>query len=170
MRKKLTDRQLEYKTFLLSDIWIGIRCDILLVEDYTCEICHKRYPQDQLSVHHKNYNKPWGEEEPCDLQLLCRNCHARIHGIIGKRKVTKTKKNTGKRKITKTKKNKLKNTKIVAPTKKEILVYRAFKTCGYVGAYYEMKGINLRNVTKAKAKQATEKIIKKVKLYQKEIT
>ena len=70
----MTDRQIEYRSYLTTKHWKDKRLEAL--EHYGC-ICArcKEYGND---VHHLTYERMW-EELIADLQILCRDCHEAVH-------------------------------------------------------------------------------------------
>jgi hypothetical protein len=72
------DGKQEYRKYLNSMKWAGIRAGIISSRGCRCESCGSK---EQLQVHHLRYPKVWGEEKPEDLQVLCRKCHCAAHGI-----------------------------------------------------------------------------------------
>lgn len=76
----------EYKSLLNSDYWRGYSYAIVKERDWTCEECGKKfqYQRNMLNVHHLTYhndNKPWQYDKE-ELQLLCKDCHAKRHGKL----------------------------------------------------------------------------------------
>ena len=76
----------EYKSLLNSDYWRGYSYAIVKERDWTCEVCGKKfkYQRNMLNVHHLTYhndNKPWQYDKE-ELLLLCKDCHAKIHGKL----------------------------------------------------------------------------------------
>ena len=67
-----------YQFFLGSDEWKAIRDNLFILRGKQCERCRSTY---NIQVHHLNYNKPWGQEEPEDLEILCETCHKKEHGL-----------------------------------------------------------------------------------------
>lgn len=56
--------------------------------DFTCEICRRQFPPDELEIHHVNHNQ--GDNRRANLQVVCKSCHEMIHraegGVFTKRK------------------------------------------------------------------------------------
>lgn len=79
--------KIDYYTYLKSPEWLNIRLDFITNMDYTCQRCSQRYENSLglLHVHHLHY-RSLGAEESEDLELLCKGCHAREHGITSKGK------------------------------------------------------------------------------------
>jgi len=71
-------RWLDYRTYLLSSVWLEIRQRVLARSGEQCEICGGGRLL-RVYVHHITYAAKWGQEEICDLAALCSPCHARIH-------------------------------------------------------------------------------------------
>lgn len=74
-----------YAEFLKSEFWIGLsRRKRRMVG--RCERCGgRRY----LQAHHRFYREDWFQTELGDLEVLCRRCHAKHHGISGPEKRSK---------------------------------------------------------------------------------
>lgn len=79
--------QLAYDEFLDSLYWVCLSDWIKYVAGYRCQSCRRKYgalSQGRgLNVHHKTYAHR-GFEYPDhldDLEVLCRDCHSRTHGI-----------------------------------------------------------------------------------------
>ncbi len=75
----------EYHRYLQTQIWAGKREQALERTSHTCELCgfvasEHGYTPIILNVHHLTYDR-LGYEEPKDLQVLCRPCHKKQHGI-----------------------------------------------------------------------------------------
>ena len=83
----------EHPKFLDSEAWAKIRTDIYILRKKTCEHCGGGI-RKSFQVHHINYDRYGGDEEPEDLILVHPRCHAMIHGKIKefKRKKKKRKK------------------------------------------------------------------------------
>tara|TARA_R110000803_G_C11833349_1_gene303594 strand:- start:42 stop:623 length:582 start_codon:yes stop_codon:yes gene_type:complete len=64
-----------YKDYLASPKWGVQRAKALLFAESRCQVC---YNAARLDVHHRTYRN-LGEEEPCDLIVLCRYCHHLFH-------------------------------------------------------------------------------------------
>jgi hypothetical protein len=63
----------EYLAFLNGPVWDKIRRSMLDRANYQCQRC--RAQDVILQVHHKHYRKPFGQETPEDLEVLCVTCH-----------------------------------------------------------------------------------------------
>jgi phage terminase large subunit GpA-like protein len=74
-------RNIEYAWYLSSDEWKHRSLQTKADRGHTCEHCGANA---NLEVHHLTY-KHIGAERPEDMLVLCRKCHARIHGIEGQR-------------------------------------------------------------------------------------
>jgi 5-methylcytosine-specific restriction endonuclease McrA len=71
-----------YLEFLETPYWLELAARLKAQRDWTCERCKRRRPPE-LNVHHKTY-KHLGHEDPDhldDLEVLCRECHRKEHGI-----------------------------------------------------------------------------------------
>ena len=75
---KISNRKTAYQKFMRSAKWKTIKKNLFSIRGKQCEICGNKTVQ----VHHKHYNKPWGEELPEDLIILCGKHHQKAHGII----------------------------------------------------------------------------------------
>ena len=64
-----------YENYLRSRKWAVTRALAVHRANRMCQVCGERY---YLEVHHKTY-KRLGNEEPDDLIVLCRSCHAKVH-------------------------------------------------------------------------------------------
>ena len=63
-----------YPEYLRSPAWEATREEVLERSDGKCERCQAQ----ATDVHHKNYGTV-GNEDPADLQALCRRCHKNQH-------------------------------------------------------------------------------------------
>jgi 5-methylcytosine-specific restriction endonuclease McrA len=86
-KKPRSVRREEYQKFLKSEEWAKIRADVIMLAEYKCEMCGFR--PKVFQVHHLNYDKPWGQEEPGDLACLCGRCHDKEHGKPRRRRKKK---------------------------------------------------------------------------------
>ncbi len=80
-------RYQKYRDYLKSREWSAIRADMITVRGEACEVCGSSH---HLQVHHLTYDNLFFEE-PEDLVLLCAKCHTKVHGIVNKKKHTRTK-------------------------------------------------------------------------------
>jgi RNase P subunit RPR2 len=71
-----SDRRYQYHHYLRTRRW-GRRRDEALRRQPYCTLCRKT---TRLIVHHNTYVRI-GDERPDDLVVLCRDCHAKHHGI-----------------------------------------------------------------------------------------
>ena len=71
--------KMNYDEFLQDPRWLAFRQFVFAVRGHKCEACGST---ERLQVHHVCYKTgllPW--EYTCnDVKVLCRNCHARVHG------------------------------------------------------------------------------------------
>lgn len=74
----LTKRQKEHRKFISSPEWKAIKENLFHVRGKECEVCGNK----NVQVHHKHYNKPYGEEKPEDIIILCGKHHRKAHGLI----------------------------------------------------------------------------------------
>lgn len=86
--EKLKKYKEEYRKYLLSKEWLDKRNELLKIRGNLCEICGKG---GIIHVHHLTYDRIF-KELPEDLQVLCENCHRKIH----KKEKIKNKKRLGK--------------------------------------------------------------------------
>jgi hypothetical protein len=88
MKKEMdkTDTRQWYKNYLQTDHWRELRLAKLEDSKNRCEWCKCK---TRLEVHHKRYNA--FHETFADLQVLCEDCHERIHA---KEKQKESAKNT----------------------------------------------------------------------------
>jgi Zn-finger nucleic acid-binding protein len=68
-------RRMPYQDYLKTEHWQQTRRTSLALAGGRCQLCNSPH---QLDVHHRTYERR-GEEEPGDLTVLCRSCHARFH-------------------------------------------------------------------------------------------
>lgn len=69
--------KLEYSKFLESDFWKDLTSK-KIASIGRCERCNKT---ETLQSHHKFYRDDWHETKMEDLEVLCRECHKKEHGI-----------------------------------------------------------------------------------------
>jgi hypothetical protein len=67
-----------YRRYLKSQRWETKRFFMLKQARYQCEACGAR--NVLLNCHHLTYER-LGNERRDDLQILCRDCHKKVHGI-----------------------------------------------------------------------------------------
>ena len=88
-----------YTEYLMTQHWRCLRKIIYELKKQKCQKCHKEI--QEYNVHHLTY-KRIGNERITDLQLLCYDCHERIHlskdEKIDKEKTKKRKKHSKKKK------------------------------------------------------------------------
>lgn len=65
-----------YAEYLCSPWWKHVRRLALNAAGNRCESCGAI---SELDVHHKTYDR-LGREQPADVSVLCRHCHAEQHG------------------------------------------------------------------------------------------
>lgn len=75
---------MSYPEYLMSDHWKRIRWAALWRARHRCAACGREATEAELHVHHITRDR-LGEEDPADVIVLCRDCHAAIedHMIIG---------------------------------------------------------------------------------------
>jgi hypothetical protein len=76
MRKPLTQKQKDYRVFLLSPFWQELRAKALVAYP-KCDICGT---SEQLEAHHISYPDNWYETTLNDLVVLCDYHHRWVHG------------------------------------------------------------------------------------------
>lgn len=80
-------RKLRYNAYLQTDHWKEVRDKALEYAEFACQLCNES--DMKLNVHHRTY-KNLGNEKPCDVTVLCEECHCNFH------KITKLKRNNPK--------------------------------------------------------------------------
>lgn len=73
-----------YEEYLQTQHWKNIRQKIYTLNNGTCQRCKKKCKYWECNVHHKSYAR-LGHEENKDLQLLCFDCHEKVHKIKEKK-------------------------------------------------------------------------------------
>lgn len=77
-------RRKRYAQFLRSPQWRAIRKAALARARHCCERCDRAFIIGdaglQPTVHHKTYARFGGDEQPEDLEALCKRCHDIHHG------------------------------------------------------------------------------------------
>lgn len=68
-------QKINYKEYLESPHWKETRLKALDRAGYRCQLCCSKV---DLNVHHNTY-KNLNNEDPKDLFVLCRKCHAKFH-------------------------------------------------------------------------------------------
>ena len=82
LNKKSEDRfdlKSKHRKYINSKEWKIKRKQKLEEYGYHCDICGS---EENLHVHHLHYDN-FEHEEMCDLQVLCRKCHSKIHDKRG---------------------------------------------------------------------------------------
>jgi hypothetical protein len=76
----VTNGQRQYRKFLQSDFWKRLSKE---KKDLVgkCEECGE---SNDLESHHLVYRDDWYKTLPEDLQVLCCECHRKIHGVPNK--------------------------------------------------------------------------------------
>lgn len=85
--------KVKYKAYLKSNEWVQLKIDLIQDRGCKCERCNRSRKPTSLQVHHITYKRLYNELAS-DLELLCRGCHMKEHGIK-KDKKKKVKKKTG---------------------------------------------------------------------------
>lgn len=68
-------RMLSYPTYLATNHWRETRQKALKHGSFECKECAAT---DNLHIHHLNYRN-LGQERMRDLEVLCGDCHQRLH-------------------------------------------------------------------------------------------
>ena len=68
---------MDYQKYLQSDHWKKKRRAAIKFYGGTCCICGR---EDDLNVHHRNYDNLNNEHIAHDLIVLCHDCHSCFHG------------------------------------------------------------------------------------------
>lgn len=74
--KDTRSRKEIYESYIHSSAWRNRRKRALELANYKCEKCGCK---ENLHVHHLSYEH-FGNELDNELQVLCRECHQRVHG------------------------------------------------------------------------------------------
>ena len=77
-QKKKPDYLKKYHNYLQSSEWIELRIEMLHFYDYKCARCGVKHKHYNLHVHHKTYKNIYNEQ-PEDLELICKPCHEKEH-------------------------------------------------------------------------------------------
>jgi hypothetical protein len=72
----ITLRQAQYRAYLKTRHWQWFSLDIIDKRGAKCERCGS---PERIEVHHLTYER-LHHELPSDVIVLCRKCHAGIHG------------------------------------------------------------------------------------------
>ena len=72
---------MNYKEYMLSELWRITRGMQLHEDKHTCQMCGRK---QELRVHHLTYEN-LGQEKDGDLQTLCVRCHNDVHAERGQR-------------------------------------------------------------------------------------
>lgn len=76
-KKQSSKYKKKYYTYLESDEWATIRIEMLTKYPY-CQRCGYKHT---LQVHHKTYKNVFNEN-PEDLEVICKKCHQEEHNLI----------------------------------------------------------------------------------------
>lgn len=74
-------RKEKHALYLQNVNWKAKRFRVIQKYNYTCQRCFNVFPQNKLDVHHVTYQR-FAVEKLTDLLPLCRECHAKEHGIV----------------------------------------------------------------------------------------
>jgi 5-methylcytosine-specific restriction endonuclease McrA len=75
--KQETEFKKQYQKYLKSEKWKEIKCQLFKERGSACEKCGSG---KSLQVHHLHYGNVFRELLE-DLQILCKKCHRKEHGI-----------------------------------------------------------------------------------------
>ena len=67
-----------YHEYLKTEKWFNKRNQVLKFSEYKCNRCKS---MENIQVHHLNYST-LGDESLSDLEVLCSDCHKKVHNII----------------------------------------------------------------------------------------
>lgn len=71
-----------YSKYTNSPLWKYMSSVFKMLSGYVCERCRKKCYPAHLVVHHLSYEHVGSEfEHTDDIQVLCKECHAEIHGV-----------------------------------------------------------------------------------------
>lgn len=82
------ERKRNYHRYIHSREWKLMRQRVFEIHGRKCRICTAT---ERLEVNHKHYRTIFNEDPATDLEVLCRKCHCRFHGIVYKAKGEGTK-------------------------------------------------------------------------------
>ena len=68
-------KEMPYEQYLQTTHWGYMRRLKLHEASWRCQLCND---EENLQVHHRTYERR-GNEDPADLLVLCRECHAKFH-------------------------------------------------------------------------------------------
>ena len=75
----------QYKAFMKSREWREMRKRRMEYDDHTCRGCGQcGRPGNELTVHHRNYDRFGGDERLQDLVTLCKGCHGTVEEFKGR--------------------------------------------------------------------------------------
>ncbi|MGX9728798.1 MAG: DUF3276 family protein [Candidatus Electronema sp. VV] len=66
-----------WSEYMNSRKWEDLRREALKRADYKCELCNASYK----AVHHIRYPKKYRDDHADNLLVVCKKCHAKLHGI-----------------------------------------------------------------------------------------
>ena len=58
-----------------------MKADMKKARDFCCDICHRKFTEKQLEIHHINHNE--GDNRSENLLVICETCHDAIHNEEG---------------------------------------------------------------------------------------
>lgn len=74
------------RLYLFTRHWRKRATQARIDAGFECQDCGERRTRNNfivLDVHHLSYSRLW-RESPCDLMVLCRRCHDRLHRREGR--------------------------------------------------------------------------------------
>jgi hypothetical protein len=78
--EKWKKKRAKYHTYLKTPKWKAKRVEIFNERGCRCERCMIDVRKIEYHVHHKTYDNIFNEKN-LDLELLCKKCHEKEHGI-----------------------------------------------------------------------------------------
>ena len=63
----------KFLKYLKSDEWATMKIELVVARGAKCERCERKERVRKLRLHHINYDRVFNEE-PEDLELLCKGC------------------------------------------------------------------------------------------------
>lgn len=82
----------ERAKFRHTNTWINFRNSMVESHNCTCEKCNRRFPNEQMEVHHLIEDEDYDNLDPSRFLVLCFSCHDKIHNYDEIREVTPIKK------------------------------------------------------------------------------
>lgn len=69
----------DYEDYLESGTWKDKKTSKIENVGSCCQKCGSEIQRSSLHLHHKHYEKEFGEETDEDLMLVCEKCHHELH-------------------------------------------------------------------------------------------